>query len=142
MCTRWSCCQHSSADSTGVHARFLEDIMMSIIVEKLPWHTSAEFTQKCLQHQDEEERVKDRALMYTNSNSKLLTVLTMTRTQLQTLECIPWMTCTANSSTLRLLIRPTIGPSLAHDQRLYQCQGRQSRAVCLKRCSSPAACKQ
>ena len=41
-----------------------------------PLHTSAQLTRKCLQHQDEEHWVKDRALMHIKSHAKL-TVLTV-----------------------------------------------------------------
>ena len=43
---------------------------------ELPWHTATEVAWKCFQHQDEEQRSKDRPLMQTHSNAKLVTVLT------------------------------------------------------------------
>ena len=46
-------------------------------IEKLPWHISAELARQCFQHQDEEQWAKDRALMHTNFQAKLLTVLTI-----------------------------------------------------------------
>ena len=48
-----------------------------ISVEKLPWDTSAELSQKCLQHQDEQQWSKDRALMHVDTYAQILTVLTI-----------------------------------------------------------------
>ena len=53
------------------------DEQQVISVEKLQRHTSAELTQKHLQHKDEEQWAKDRALMHTDSNPKLPIVLTI-----------------------------------------------------------------
>ena len=56
----------------GVH-----DEHQVISIEMLPRHISAELTWKHLQHKDEEQWAKDRALMHTNSYAKLLAVLSI-----------------------------------------------------------------
>ena len=73
-----------------------------ISVEKLPQHTTVELIQKHFQHQDKEQWAKDRALVDTNPHAKLLiTYCPLTRAWPLAREYMPWITCTAHSSTPR-----------------------------------------
>ena len=110
----------STADSTGVFGRFLEDILVItrdqelgllhvesepftfhaslpclelgdttllgvrdehqvISVEELPCYASLKLMRQNIHHQNEEQWVKGRTLMHTNTHTKLLTVLTDAR---------------------------------------------------------------
>ena len=128
----------TTADGTGVHAKFLEDIVaitrdqelgllyvdtepftfhaslphlelgdtlllcvhdehQTVSIKKLPWYTNVERMRNHLQHQNEGQWTKDS----TTPNPSLY--WPPTRTGLWALEYIPWMACTARSSTPRLL---------------------------------------
>ena len=94
----------------GVH-----DEHQVIGVEELPWYTSAEFMRQRLHLQNEEQWAKDITLMHTNSNTQLLTLLTI---HLHTNLGPGW-----NAQPIpgpQGSLWPTIGPSLAPDRRLYQ----------------------
>ena len=90
-----------------------------IHIEQFQWYTSAELMRQYLEHQDEEQWAKDRALMHFEFHAKLLTVLTIDHTRSGHCgTCFAWHTQPIHphpGPSCR-----TTGPFLVHDRWLSQ----------------------
>ena len=104
-----------------------------VSVKELPRQTCAELIQQHFQHQDEEQCAKDRALMHTHYHAKLLAVQTIDPPK------IPGIGVYMPIDRQQVSSIPTTGPSNAHNRRLSQGRQGQSRTVCLRWCTYPAA---
>ena len=107
------------------------DEQQAVTVEKLPRHMNVELMWKRLQHRDEEQWAKGRVLMHMNSHAKLINALNI---DLHTTLGIGVHALNDMHSPFRnpvAPLRPTIGPSLKHDRRLFEGRQRQSNIFLL-----------